>query len=50
MAKTADLFGSAIFEITEAWLGQYELQQANYSLMTLQKGDPLLLVWKGGPK
>ena len=38
MIKTADLFGSAIFEITEAWLGQDELQQANYSLMTLWKG------------
>ena len=38
MAKTADLFGSAIFEITEAWLGQDELQQANYSLMTLWTG------------
>ena len=37
MAKTADLFGSAIFKITEAWLGD-ELQQANYSLMTLWKG------------
>ena len=38
MAKTADLFGSAIFKITEAWSGQDELQQANYSLMTLWKG------------
>ena len=38
MTKTADLFGSAIFEMTEAWLGWDELQQANYSLMTLQKG------------
>ena len=25
MTKTADLFGSAIFEISEAWLGQDEL-------------------------
>ena len=38
MATTADLFGSDIFEITEAWLGWDELQQANYSLMTLWKG------------
>ena len=37
MAKSADLFGSAIFEVTEAWLGQDELRQANYSLMTLWK-------------
>ena len=35
---TADLFGWAIFEITDAWLGQDELCQANYSLMTLWKG------------
>ena len=38
MIKTADLLGSAIYEITEAWSGQDELQQANCSLMTLQKG------------
>ena len=38
MIKTANLFGSAIFKITEAWLGQGELGQANYSLMTLWKG------------
>ena len=38
MIKTADLFGSAIFKITDAWSGQDELWQANYSLMTLQKG------------
>ena len=38
MIKTADVFGSAIFEIAEAWLGQDELWQANYSLMTLGKG------------
>ena len=38
MTKTADLFGSAIFEITNAWLGQDELRQANYSIMTLWKG------------
>ena len=38
MTKTAALFGSAIFKIKEAWLGQDELQQATYSLMTLWKG------------
>ena len=38
MSKTADLFGSAIFEITEAWSWGDELWQANYSLMTLWKG------------
>ena len=38
MIKTADLCGSAICDITEAWLGQDELRQANYSLMALQKG------------
>ena len=38
MAKTADLFGSDIFEITEVWSGQDELWQANYSLMTSWKG------------
>ena len=38
MAKTADLFGSAIFKITEAWLWWDELGQANYSLMSLWKG------------
>ena len=37
MAKTADLFGSAILQVTEAWSGWDELQQANYSLMTLWK-------------
>ena len=36
MTKTADLL--AVFEITDAWSGQDELQQANYSLMTLWKG------------
>ena len=38
MTKTADLFGSAIFKITEAWLGWNELWEANYSLMTWRKG------------
>ena len=38
MIKTADLLGSAIYEITGTWSGWDELQQANYSLMTLQKG------------
>ena len=38
MRKTADLLGSTIFENTETWSGQDELQQANYSLMTLWKG------------
>ena len=36
--KTANLLGSAIYEIMEAWSGQDELWQANYSLMTLWKG------------
>ena len=38
MIETAGLLGSAIYEITEAWTGQDELQQANYMLMTLPKG------------
>ena len=41
MIKTADLLGSAIYEITEAWSGQDELQQANYSLMALWKGHKI---------
>ena len=38
MIETAGLLGSDIYEITEAWSGQDELWQANYSLMTLLKG------------
>ena len=38
MIETAGLLGSEIYEITEAWSGQDELWQANYSLMTLLKG------------
>ena len=38
MIKTADLHGSAIYKIKEAWTGQDELWQANYTLRTLLKG------------
>ena len=38
MTETAGLLGSEIYEITEAWSGQDELWQANYSLMILPKG------------
>ena len=38
MSEIAGLLGFAIYEITEAWSGWDELQQANYSLMTLQEG------------
>ena len=38
MVETAGLLGSAIYEIKEAWSGQDELQQANYTLRTLPKG------------
>ena len=38
MVGTTDLLGCAIYKITEAWSGQDELQQANCSLMALQKG------------
>ena len=35
MVETASLLGSAIYEIQEAWIGQDELQHANYVLRTL---------------
>ena len=38
MIKTAGLLGSAIYKIKEAWTGQDELWQANYTLRTLPKG------------
>ena len=38
MIETTGLLGSIIYKITEAWSGQDELWQANYSLMTLPKG------------
>ena len=38
MAKTAELLGSAIYEIKEVWTGLDELWQANYTLRTLPKG------------
>ena len=38
MTKTADLLGTAIYKIKEAWTGWDELQQANYALRTLLKG------------
>ena len=34
MGKTAELLGSAIYEIKEVWTGLDELQQANYALRT----------------
>ena len=38
MIETAGLLGFAIYEIKEAWTGWDELQEANYTLRTLQKG------------
>ena len=38
MIETAGLFGSAIYEIQEAWTGWKELQHANYAFRTLPKG------------
>ena len=38
MAKSAELLGSAIYEIQEVWMGLDELQQANYALRSLPKG------------
>ena len=44
MAKTAELLGSGIYEINEAWTGPDELWQANYVLRTLPKGLKFLRV------
>ena len=38
MAKTAKLFGSAIYKIKEVWEVPDELWQANYALSALPKG------------
>ena len=38
MDGTAELLGSAIYEIKEVWKGPDELQQGNYTLRTLPKG------------
>ena len=38
MIETADLLGSVIYEIQEAWTGWDELQHANYVLRILPKG------------
>ena len=38
MNETAGLLSSTIFEIQEAWIGQKELQHADYVLRTLLKG------------
>ena len=38
MIETTGLLGSAIYKIKEAWSGQDELQQANYTLRTIPKG------------
>ena len=44
MIETAGLLGPAIYENTEAWSGQDELQQDNYSLITLTKGPKFFRV------
>ena len=44
MAKTAELLGSAIYEIKEVWAGLDELWQATYVLRTLLKGLKFLRV------
>ena len=38
MIKSAGLLHSEIYEIQEAWTGQYKLEYANYGLKTLPKG------------
>ena len=38
MIKSMGLLGSDIFEIQETWMGQHELEYANYTLNTLLKG------------
>ena len=38
VAKSADLLGTAIYEIQEVWTEPDELWQANYALRSLQKG------------
>ena len=42
IARTAELLGSAIYEIKEVWTGPDELWQANYMLRTLPKGPTFL--------
>ena len=44
MAKSADLLGTAIYEIQEVWMGPDKLQQANYALKSLPKGLKFLHV------
>ena len=44
MIETADLLGSAIYEIREVWTGLDELWQANYMLRALLKGLKFLRV------
>ena len=38
MIESTGLLGSEIFEIQETWMGQHELEYANYILKTLPKG------------
>ena len=44
MAESADLLGTAIYEIQEVWKGPDELWQANYALRSLPKGIKFLHV------
>ena len=44
MAKSAELLGSAIYEIQEVWMGSDKLWQANYALRSLPKGLKFLHV------
>ena len=39
MDQSAKLLGSAIYKIQEVWKGPDELQQANYTLRSLQKAS-----------
>ena len=42
MAKSAELLGSAIYEIQEVWKGPDKPQQANYALRSLPScGTPI---------
>ena len=43
-AESANLLGSAIYEIQGVWKGPDELQQANYALRSLPKGHKFLQV------
>ena len=38
MIESTGLLGSEIFEIQETWMGQHELEYANYALKALPKG------------